>query len=593
MSECNFGGKVKYNSPMRASLFFINTAKETPAEAEIVSHQLMLRAGFVRKLASGIYSWLPSGWRVVRKIGDIVRQEMDAAGGAEIFMPAVQPAELWKESGRWLAYGSELLRFADRHQRDFCMGPTHEEVVTDIVRTFVSGHRQLPFNLYQIQTKFRDEIRPRFGVMRSREFVMKDAYSFDADEAGMRRSYEIMRRAYCRIFDRIGLRYHMVEADSGSIGGSHSHEFMVLADSGEETIVYNDGGYAANVERAPCAPPPGARPAPAQTLQKIHTPGVKTIDALAAFMGDDALPPARNIKTMLVKGDSGAAALLLQGGHTLNMVKAAALSVVGSNAALLPPQEAHQLVGAGFGSLGPVQMPLPVVADYGLQNAADFVCGANEDDYHYVGVNFGRDCAEPEFADLRNAAAGDIAPDGTGALAICRGIEVGHIFQLGDKYSHAMSALVETAAGETRPIMMGCYGIGVTRIAAAAIEQGHDARGIVFPDAIAPFEAVVAPVGWGRSEEVRQAAEKLYEELRAAGVDALLDERDLRPGVMFAELDLLGIPHRLVIGERGLAAGTVEYKHRAMDAVEQLPLAEVVGLVQARIHAAKSGNKQE
>lgn len=568
---------------MRASRFFIHTSKETPAEAELISHRLMLRAGFVRKQASGIYSWLPAGWRVVRKIADIVRAEMDAAGCAEVFMPAVQPAQLWEKSGRWKEYGPELLRFADRHGRDFCLGPTHEEVVTDIVRGQVSSYRQLPFNLYQIQTKFRDEIRPRFGVMRGREFIMKDAYSFDIDAEGMHQSYETMRRAYCRIFDRIGLRYRMVEADSGAIGGSVSHEFMVLADSGEEVILYSTAGdYAANQERATCAPPPALRPAAAQTLAKVHTPGVKTIAALSEFLGAEALPLARNIKTMLVKGNAGTAALLLQGGHTLNLTKAAAQPEIGGGAELLPFAEAKSLVGAGFGSLGPINMPLPVVADYGLQAIADFACGANEDDYHYTGANFGRDCPEPRFADVRQAVAGDEAPDG-GRLAACRGIEVGHIFQLGDKYSRALSALADSPAGAGRPIMMGCYGIGVTRIVAAAIEQGHDARGIIFPDAIAPFTAVVAAIGWQRSAAVREAASKLYERLRAAGVDVLLDERDMRPGIMFAEFDLLGIPHRLVIGERGLTAGQVEYKHRTADKTEMLPLPTAAALVAEKI----------
>lgn len=565
---------------MRASLFFIHAGKETPAEAELVSHRLMLRAGLIRKHAGGIYSWLPAGWRAARKISAIVREEMDAAGCAEIRMPSVQPAQLWEESGRWQEYGAELLRFTDRHGRDFCLAPTHEEVVTDIVRAHISSYRRLPFNLYQIQTKFRDEIRPRFGVMRAREFIMKDAYSFDADAEGMRRSYETMRRAYCKIFDRIGLRYRMVEADSGAIGGSVSHEFMVLADSGEEIILYcEESGYAANLERAACLPPPDARPPPSQELQKVHTPGVKTINALREFLGENAPPPSRNVKTMLVKGANGAAAILLQGNHALNLIKAAAQPEIGFGAELMSPEEAQKLIGANFGSLGPVNMPLPVIADFGMQAAADFICGANEDDYHYLGVNFGRDCAEPRFADVRRAAEGDPSPDGAGKLCARRGIEVGHIFQLGDKYSRAMSAMADSPEGGARPIMMGCYGIGITRIVAAAIEQGHDSRGIIFPDAIAPFAAVVAPVGGGRDEKVTQAAVALYDSLRAAGVDTLLDDRDLRPGVMFAELDLLGIPHRLVIGARGLKDGVAEYKHRASDTPEVIPLAQAAAFV--------------
>ena len=575
---------------MLASRFFIHTDRETPAEAEIVSHRLMLRAGFIRQLAGGIYSWLPLGWRIVSKIARIVREEMDAAGAAEVFLPAVQPADLWKQSGRWEVYGDELLRFSDRHRRDFCFGPTHEEVVTDIVRASVKSYRQLPFNLYQIQTKFRDEIRPRFGVMRAREFIMKDAYSFDADEEGMRQSYEAMRAAYCRIFDRIGLSYRMVEADSGAIGGSHSHEFMVLADSGEEAVVYCDAEeYAANVERAACAPSAAKRPPPKEEMKKIPTPGIRTIAALDEFMG--GLPPEKSIKTMIVRGDSGEAALILRGNHTLNMIKAAARPEVGANPRFAPPEEAREKIGAGFGSLGPVNMPLPVVADFALQNAADFVCGANEDDCHFTGVNFGRDLPEPVFADLRNAEPGDPSPRGKGVLSLCRGIEVGHIFQLGDKYSRALDAGVLDAEGKTRPILMGCYGIGVTRIAAAAIEQGNDEQGTVFPEAVAPFEAVVAPVGWGRSAEVRAAAEKIYEELKSAGVDALLDDRDMRPGVMFAELDLIGIPHRIVAGERNLKEGRAEYKSRKSGESELLPAAEIAERVAEKIRAAKRGER--
>ncbi|MGI9306452.1 MAG: proline--tRNA ligase [Gammaproteobacteria bacterium] len=568
---------------MRASLFFIHSTKEAPAEAELASHRLMLRAGFIRKHAGGIYSWLPAGWRAARKIAGIVREEMDAAGCAEILMPAVHAAQLWEESGRWKEYGAELLRFADRRGRDFCLAPTHEEMVTDIVRAHVSSYRQLPFNLYQIQTKFRDEIRPRFGVMRAREFIMKDAYSFDMDEEGMRRSYETMRRAYCRIFDRIGLRYRMVEADSGTIGGKISHEFMVLADSGEETVLYSpESGYAANLERAACPPGTEKRPPPAEELQKIDTPGVATIAALAEFLGERAPPPPRNIKTMLVRGAAGTAAVLLQGGHALNLTKAAAQPEIGNGADLLPAEEAKPLAGAGFGSLGPVNMPLPVIADFGLAAVSDFACGANEDGRHYLGANFGRDCPEPRFADVRRAAAGDPSPDGNGTLLECRGIEVGHIFQLGAKYSQAMSATAESPEGGALPIMMGCYGIGITRIAAAAVEQNHDARGMIFPDAIAPFQAVIAVIG-ARDKKVMAAAEKLYDELRRAGIDVLLDERDLRPGVMFAELDLLGIPHRLVIGARALANGETEYKHRTADKSEMLPLTSAAETVRQKI----------
>ena len=572
---------------MLASRLFIHTDRETPADAEIVSHRLMLRAGFVRQLAGGIYSWLPLGWRIASKIAAIVREEMDAAGAAEVFLPAVQPADLWKKSGRWEVYGEELLRFSDRHRREFCFGPTHEEVITDIVRPSAKSYRQLPFNLYQIQTKFRDEIRPRFGVMRAREFIMKDAYSFDADAEGMRASYETMRAAYCRIFDRIGLSYRMVEADSGAIGGSHSHEFMVLADSGEEAIVYCDAeNYAANVERAACAPPAGKRPPPGEEMKKIATPGIRTIAALDEFLG--GLPPEKSIKTMIVRGDSGEAALILRGDHSLNLVKAAARPEVGANPRFSDPEETRKKIGAGFGSLGPVNMPLPVVADFGVQNAADFVCGANEDDTHFTGVNFGRDLPEPVFADLRGAEEGDPSPGGRGVLSLCRGIEVGHIFQLGDKYSQALGATALDADGKSRPILMGCYGIGVTRIAAAAIEQGHDDAGAIFPEAVAPFEVAVAPIGWGRSAEVRKAAEQIYADLKKGGADAMLDDRDFRPGVMFAELDLVGIPHRLIIGDRNLKDGKVEYKSRKSGEAELIPLENAAEFVREKIRAAKA-----
>ena len=572
---------------MRASRLFIHTDRETPAEAEVVSHRLMLRAGFIRQLAGGIYSWLPLGWRVVAKIANIIREEMDSAGAAEVFLPAVQPADLWKKSGRWAVYGEELLRFSDRHRREFCFGPTHEEVVTDIVRASAKSYRQLPFNLYQIQTKFRDEIRPRFGVMRAREFIMKDAYSFDADADGMRESYRVMRDAYRRIFDRVGLSYRMVEADSGAIGGSHSHEFMVLADSGEEAVVYCDAeNYAANVERAACAPPAGQRPPPKETMKKIATPGVRTIAALDEFLG--GLPPEKSIKTMIVRGDAGQAALILRGDHALNITKAAARPEVGTNPRLSDPEDARKIIGAGFGSLGPVNMPLPVVADFALQTAADFVCGANEDDFHFAGVNFGRDLPEPVFADLRQARAGDPSPGGKGVLSICRGIEVGHIFQLGDKYSQALGAAVLDAEGKTLPILMGCYGIGVTRIAAAAIEQGHDDNGAVFPEAVAPFEVAVAPIGWGRSETVRAAAEKIYNELKSAGVDAMLDDRDQRPGVMFAELDLTGIPHRLVVSDRNLKEGRAEYKSRKSGESEFIQMDKAAEFIREKVRAGKT-----
>ncbi len=564
----------------RASRLFLHTTRDVAADVELVSHRLMLRAGMVRQQASGIYSWLPVGWRVVRKIERIVREEMDAAGAVECFLPAVQPSDLWVESGRWSEYGPELLRLRDRHQREFCIGPTHEEVITDIVRAAVSSRRQLPVNLYQIQTKFRDEIRPRFGVMRAREFIMKDAYSFDVDEDGMRESYRMMRDAYRRIFDRIGLRYRIVEAESGAIGGEHSHEFNVLADSGEEVIAHcDDTGFAANVERVACAPPAPGRPAPSEEMRKVHTPGVRTIAALDEFLG--GIPPERSLKTMIVSGDAGAVAVLLQGNHTLNLYKAGRCPRIGAHPALVGPAQAKELIGADFGSLGPVGMPLPVVADHAVANAHDFVCGANENDQHHTGVNFGRDCPEPEFFDLRNAVEGDPTPDGRGRLSMCRGIEVGHIFQLGDKYSRAMGAFVGRDDGGG-PILMGCYGIGVTRIAAAAIEQGHDGRGIVFPEAIAPFSAVVVPVNAARSPGVADAAEGLAGRLAAAGLDVLLDDRDARPGFMFAEAELIGIPHRFAIGARDLANGTVEYRARASESAETVPAGDVVPFLEGR-----------
>lgn len=574
---------------MLASRFFIHTLRGEPAEAELASHRLMLRAGFIRRLASGIYSWLPAGWRAARKAAAIVREEMDAAGAAEVQLPAAQPTELWRESGRLADYGPELLRFADRHGREFCLAPTHEEVVTSIVRAAVGSYRQLPCNLYQIQTKFRDEIRPRFGVMRAREFLMKDAYSFDIDAAGMRESYERMRAAYCRIFDRIGVRYRMVEADSGAIGGSHSHEFVALAEAGESEIVYCDEErYAAAADRAPLPPPPGERPPPSRAREKIATPGVDSIAALADFLRarGEAVAADRNVKTMIVEGDAGMAAILLRGADELSLKKCETLAAVGGGARFADAARAQSAIGAGFGSLGPVGMPLPTVADFGLRNTADFACGANEDGFHYVGVNFGRDCEEPPFADLRAARDGDRAPQG-GVLRAARGIEIGHIFQLGDKYSRALDCAVDSADGVATPVLMGCYGIGVTRIVAAAIEQSHDDAGPILPPSIAPFAVAVAPVGWGRSETARAAARKLWSDLNAAGIDALLDDRDLRPGVMFAELDLLGIPHRLVVSERGLADGEIEHKSRAGGKPQRIPIATAVEFMRAQIAAPR------
>ena len=554
---------------MRASGLFINTLRDAPAEAEVASHQLMLRAGFIMPLAAGIFTWQPLGLRVVRKIEAIVREEMNAAGAAEVLMPAVQPAELWHESGRWQLYGKELLRLQDRHERDYCIGPTHEEVITDLVRRNVTSWRQLPVNLYQIQTKFRDEIRPRYGVMRAREFVMKDAYSFDRDTDGAMKSYQAMRAAYSRMFDRIGLEYCIVPADSGAIGGNLSEEFLVLADSGEAQVARDGGGYV-NLDQLPCPGPDGERPAAGMEMKKIDTPGVSSIEELREFL-DEPPPLDRCVKTMTVAGENGVAAVLLAGDAQLNLAKAGHHPAIGAGARLAEEAEVRDAVGAGFGSLGPVGMKLPVVADQQLRTCADFACGANEDGKHLLGVNFGRDCPEPEFADLRMAQPGDRGADGQ-ELQLRRGIEVGHIFYLGTKYSSALKASFESEGSGARTIDMGCYGIGITRIVAAAIEQGNDERGIILPDAIAPFSVAVLPLG--QEEAVQAAAQELYANLRAAGVDVLLDDRGLRAGPAFSDLDLVGIPHRLVVSKRSLAENTAEYKHRRSENTRQVPLAE-------------------
>ena len=545
---------------MRCTQTLLATMRETPAEAEIVSHRLMLRAGLVRLLASGLYTWLPLGIRVLRKVEAIVREEMNAAGAQEVLMPAVQPAELWEESGRWSNFGPELLRLKDRHERDFCVGPTHEEVITDIARREVRSYKQLPINLYQIQTKFRDEIRPRFGVMRAREFIMKDAYSFDLDAEGLERSYLAMHDAYCRTFERLGLDYRVVDADSGAIGGSRSQEFHVLADYGEDVIAFSAGGFAANVELVPCPTPGGARPEPGLTLEATDTPGVHTIAELAEFL---RVPAQRCLKTLLVEGeDGGLVALVLRGDHELNAIKAERTDGVLAPLAFARPERVREVMQCDPGSLGPVGADVPVIADGSAAALADFVCGANRDHAHLTGVNWGRDTPEPVVADLRNAVDGDPSPDGSGPLTIRRGIEVGHIFQLGDKYSTSMGAVVLDDAGRAINLVMGCYGIGVTRVVAAAIEQNHDEKGIVWPVAIAPFHAVLLPMNMHKSVRLREAAEKLYADLTATGVEILFDDRQVRPGVMFADSELIGVPHRIVIGDRGLDAGTVEYRHR-------------------------------
>ncbi|HEY8555039.1 MAG TPA: proline--tRNA ligase [Burkholderiales bacterium] len=564
---------------MRTSKLLLATVKETPADAEVVSHKLMLRAGMIRKLAAGLYTWLPLGLRVLRKVENIVREEMDRAGAQEVLMPAVQPAELWQESGRWEQYGPELLRFKDRHEREFCFGPTHEEVITDLIRREIRSYRQLPANFYQIQTKFRDEIRPRFGVMRAREFLMKDAYSFHLDNASLRETYEAMYQTYSRIFARLGLQFRAVEAATGAIGGRTSHEFHVLADSGEDAIALCDRcNYAANVELAPALPPLGKRPAPTTSLARVDTPGARTIEEVSRFL---KVPPERTVKTLLVRGSGGVVALVLRGDHELNAVKAERLPQVAKPLELVTPGEVEAATGCEPGSIGPVGLEIPVIADESAVRLADFVCGANANGQHLTGVNWGRDLPEPIVADIRNVVAGDPCPAANckGTLTIRRGIEVGHIFQLEKKYSEAMRATVLDESGQAVVMTMGCYGIGVSRVVAAAIEQNHDANGIIWPDAIAPFRAVIVPIGYHKSTDVRAAAEKLYEELGAAGIDVLLDDRDERAGVMFADMDLIGIPHRLVIGEKGLAKGTIEYKRRRDGHTRDLPLADAAAEV--------------
>ena len=571
---------------MRWSRYPVNTTKETPAEAEVVSHQLMLRAGLIRRLAAGIYTWTPFGLRVVRKVEGIIREEMDRAGALEVLMPAVQPAELWQESGRWEQYGSELLRLKDRHQRDFVIGPTHEEVITDLARRELKSYRQLPANFYQIQVKFRDEIRPRFGVMRGREFIMKDAYSFHATPESLQEGYDAMRTAYIRMFGRMGLDFRPVKADTGSIGGTGSEEFQVLADSGEDAIAVSDGAdhYAANLELAPTFPSDTPRPPPGAALAEIATPGQRTIADLAAFLG---VPSTQTLKLLMVDGaEGGVVALLLRGDHELNAIKAQKLPGVASPLRMAARETVVAATGCEPGYLGPRGLSCLVYADHAALALADFVCGANRLDMHLTGVNWGRDLPEPAPADLRNVVPGDPSPGGDGRLTIRRGIEVGHIFQLGRKYSEAMQASVLDEAGKPVTMYMGCYGIGVTRIVAAAIEQNNDAAGICWPEPLAPFSVVVVPLNAGKSPRVAAAAEQLYAELQAIGLEVLLDDRDARPGVKFADAELLGIPHRIVVSDRGLDAGRLEYRHRRASANEDWPAGEVVERLSAAHQAA-------
>ena len=556
---------------MRVSQFFLSTLKEAPSEAELVSHRLMLRAGFIKRLGAGLYTWMPLGLRVLRKVEAVVRDEMNKVGALELLMPAVQPAELWQETGRWEVFGPQMLKIKDRHQRDFCFGPTHEEVITDIARREIKSYRQLPLNFYQIQTKFRDEIRPRFGVMRAREFLMKDAYSFHTDFASLTETYQAMYEAYTRIFTRLGLTFRAVAADTGAIGGSGSHEFHVLADSGEDAIAYcPDSDYAANVELAEALPPAANRATPAQAMTKIATPGQHSIDDVAALL---KISPAQMVKTLIVDGPDGPIALLLRGDQQLNEVKAAKL--VGQEIRFTSDTGLRDVVGCNTGSIGPVGLTIPIIADRAVAVMADFVCGANADGFHLTGVNFGRDLPEPTIADIRNAVVGDPSPDGHGTLNICRGIEVGHIFQLRSKYAEAMNCTYLDETGRAQTMEMGCYGIGVSRIVGAAIEQNNDARGMMLPESMAPFLLAIVPVGYQKSEVVRETADKLYTQLLQAGFDVLLDDRNERPGVMFADMELIGIPHRVVIGERGLKDGVIEYQGRRDDAARTVPLTEI------------------
>ncbi|ESQ14509.1 MAG TPA: proline--tRNA ligase [Chromatiaceae bacterium] len=573
---------------MRTSSFPLQTVKETPADAEIASHRLMLRAGMIRKLSAGLYTWLPLGLRVLRKVERIVREEMDRSGALEVSMPAVQPAELWQESGRWEQYGPELLRIRDRHQRDFCFGPTHEEIITDLARGELKSYKQLPINFYQIQTKFRDEIRPRFGVMRAREFLMKDAYSFHADQASLQQTYQVMHQTYSRIFRRCGLDFRAVQADTGSIGGNASHEFHVLAESGEDAIAFSShGDYAANVELAEALAPAAAPPSANEQARLVDTPNAKTIADLVEQFDQ---PIERTIKTLVVAAanpqtgaESGLIALLVRGDHELNLVKAEKLPQIASPLRMASEDEIRIAIGAGPGSLGPKELAIPALVDRAAAVVADFSAGANQDGKHWFGLNWGRDLSTPEIVDLRNVVDGDPSPDGQGQISIARGIEVGHIFQLGRKYSEAMNARVLDESGKAVTMSMGCYGIGVSRVVAAAIEQHHDERGICWPTAIAPFDVALVPMKLGKSFRVREAVEDLYSQLRAVGIEVLLDDRDARPGFMFADMELIGIPHRVVIGDKHLDNGNLEYKGRRDADMQLVPITEIVPFLERKL----------
>jgi len=574
---------------MRASQFLIATQKETPADAEVISHQLMLRAGLIRRLASGLYTWLPMGLRSIRKVERIVREELDAAGAQELLMPAVQPAELWQESGRWQQYGPELLRLKDRHQRDFCIGPTHEEVITDMVRKEVRSYKNLPMNFYQIQTKFRDEVRPRFGVMRSREFIMKDAYSFHLDQESLQQTYNAMHTAYTNIFTRLGLNFRAVRADSGSIGGDASQEFHVLARSGEDDIAFSNSpnsNFAANVETAEAMLPEAKRGAPSKLMEKIHTPDQKTIDSVCEFLG---LTKQQSLKTLVVLGTADQAgkqplvALVLRGDHSMNEIKAEKHPLIAEPLTMAPEQRIIDELGTKPGSIGPVGLTISIIADRAVTVMNDFTAGANEAGYHHTNVNWQRDCDYSDVADIRNVVEGDPSPCGHGEIEIKRGIEVGHIFQLGDKYSRAMNATVLNENGKAQFMQMGCYGIGITRVVAACIEQNFDDKGIMWPLALAPFEIALIPLNYEKSEAVRTATDKLYNELKMAGIDVIMDDRAMRPGVKFADAELIGLPHRVVIGDRGLDSSTLEYRDRRAEANEDMPLEGALDFIKTKL----------
>lgn len=568
---------------MRTSQFPLNTVKETPADAEIASHKLMIRAGLIRKLAAGIYIWLPLGLRVLRKVEQITREEMNKAGALEVLMPALQPAELWQETGRWEKYGPELARLKDRHERDFCLGPTHEEIITELARNELKSYKQLPISYYQIQSKFRDEIRPRFGVMRSREFIMKDAYSFHLDQASLQQTYEVMYQTYTNIFNRFGLKFRAVMADSGSIGGAVSHEFHVLADSGEDAIAFSDSSdYAANVEKAEALAPQTQRPTPSQTLTLIDTPEKRSIDEVSAFFNLDA---SQCLKTLIVRAENNTlAALLLRGDHELNTIKAEKIPGIVSPLQMASDEEIQAACGCKPGSIGPIGLEMMIIADRSVSVMTDFVCGANQDGKHYSGVNWDLDLPLPaEIADLRMIKEGDPSPDGQGQITIARGIEVGHIFQLGTKYSEAMNASIVNEAGKNQIMIMGCYGIGISRVVAAAIEQGHDERGIIWPNELAPFQVAICPMNMHKSDRLIDTVETIYRQLTDAGIEVLLDDRKVRAGFMFSDMELIGIPHRIVIGDRGLDSGTVEYQGRTDKESQEVAFSDLIDFIKAKL----------